>query len=272
MIKNILIIIIAILMISGCSGFQKKSQNDSEVLSQFLSPSDKWLERSTPVLDDEEGTLNPYVLKIIDSYPLDGSYPYRWEKNEYDIYNGVTQNLTYKRKILAKAHPNESRSSNCCGLTFEIFFRAMQLRNKQNMLNTDDFNGMNYNDLYNAMLIWFVVESGDSPMKAIEYYGLGKKITDWDEAKPGDFCDISRNNNSGHSIIFMTWIRDSEGKITGIKYFSSGSNGVGFATEYFSDSGGKVLRDYVRIGRVGSIENYKPFDNSKIPNRMMYAP
>ena len=41
----------------------------------------------------DDGSLNPYVLKVISAYPLDGSYPYHcsWDPREYDIYNGVTQ-------------------------------------------------------------------------------------------------------------------------------------------------------------------------------------
>ena len=270
--RNLLAIITTILLIWGCSRIQEKSQNNSCESVKSVSPSEEWLARSTPVLDDAAGTLNPYVLKIIDSFPVDGSYPYRWEKNEYDIYNGVSQDLIYKGKILAKAHPNRSRCSNCCGLTFEIFFKAMQLRNKQKGFDPNDFNGMTYNDLYNAMLIWFVVERGDNPMRAIEYYGFGERITDWEEAKPGDFCDISRSNGPGHSIIFINWTRDDKGNITGIHYFSSGKKGVGFATEFFSDSGGKVLRKHVHLGRVGSIQEYKKFDRLDIPDRMMYAP
>lgn len=231
-----------------------------------ISPPDQWLARATPVLDDAEGSLNPYVLKVIDSYPVDGSFPYRWEKNEYDIYNGVSQTLEYQGRTIAKAHPNGTRCSNCCGITFEVFFRSMRLRNQQKGLKADDFNGMTGDDLFNAMLTWFVVGKGDSPQKAIDAYGLGDPITDWEKAKPGDFCDISRNNNSGHSVIFISWLRDSGGRITGMRYFSSGtSQGIGFASEYFTDAGGKVLREHVHLARVGSIEKYTPIDRANVP-------
>jgi len=67
-------------------------------------------------------------------------------------------------------------------------------------------------------------------------------------------------------------VRDDAGKIIGLKYFSSNKSGVGYLTEYFSDSGGKVLRKWIRLARVGSVENYKPFDRLKIPLRRAYAP
>lgn len=263
-----IIILVLIAFLSGCTGVSKHVNSGK----QDISPSDEWLARATPVVDDAEGALNPYVLKIIDSYPLDGSYPYRWEKNEYDIYNGVSQNLVYKDKVLTKAHPNGTRCSNCCGLTFEIFFRAMQLRNKQKGFDPDSFNNLTFDDLFNAMLIWFVVGPGDSPAKAIEYYGWGKKIENWEDARPGDFCDISRSSGSGHSVIFIGWTRDENNKISGLRYFSSNSAGVGFLTEYFTDAGGKVLREHVHLGRVGRIEDYRPFNRSGIPDRINYTP
>jgi len=237
-----------------------------------FSPVDKFLANAPPVADDEEGALNPYVLKVIAAYPTKG-YPYRCiRKPEYDLYNGVTQDLYYRGRMVAKAHPNNSRCSYCCGLTFEIFVRAMKERNIQKGIDPDDFNGMSFFDLFNLLQFWYIEGKGDSPQKGIEYYGLGKRIDDWEEARAGDFLDYSRNNKTGHSVIFIEWVRDPEGKITGFKYFSSNSRGVGYGTEYFADSGGKVLRKWYRLARVGSIEDYQSFDRTKIPVRRAYAP
>src|SRR5437899_84401 len=117
-----------------------------------FSPVDKALAkayaREEMVADSDEGALNPYVLKVISAYPLDGSYPYHcsWEPREYDIYNGVTQDLWYKGMVVAKAYPDGSRCSYCCGYTFEVFVRAMKLRNVQKGLDPDDFNGMTFGD------------------------------------------------------------------------------------------------------------------------------
>ncbi len=64
-----------------------------------FSPVDKVLAkayaREEMVTDDAEGSLNPYVLKVISGFPQDGSYPYHcsWTPREYDIYNGVTQDM-----------------------------------------------------------------------------------------------------------------------------------------------------------------------------------
>jgi len=237
-----------------------------------FTPVTKYLASAEPVVDDAEGALNPYVLRVIEAYPTDGSYPYHCKPLEYDIYNGVTEDIWYQGRVVAKAYPDGSRCSYCCGLTFEIFCRAMNLRNRAKGMQPDEFNGMCFDDLFSLLQLWYVEGKGDSPQRGIVGYGLGYKIENWEDARAGDFCDYSRNNKTGHSVIFIDWTRDDAGKITGIKYFSSNSGGVGPKTEYFEDTGGNLMRNWVRLARVGSIENYKPFNRLEIPQRQAYAP
>lgn len=231
------------------------------------------------VPDDAEGSLNPYVLKVISAYPLDGSYPYHcsWNPREYDIYNGVTQDLWYQGMVVAKAYPDGSRCSYCCGFTFEVFVRAMKLRNVQKGLDPDDFNGMTFHDLFNMLQIWYIEGKGDSEQRAIVAYGLGRAITNFDDVRPGDFLSYDSAPSGGHSAIFIDWLRDEQGRIVGLKYFSSnltGSKGVGYGQGRFSDvnHGRGIVRSSLRIGRVGAIRDYVKFDRSKIPRRNAYAP
>jgi len=249
-----------------------------------FSPVDKNLTRALAcedmVTNDEEGSLNPYVLKVISAYPTDGSYPYHcgWNPREYDIYNGVTQDLWFKGMVVAKAFPDGSRCSYCCGYTFEVFVRAMKLRNIQQGRDPDDFNGMTFHDLFNALQLWYVEGTGDSEQRAIVSYGLGRAITNFEDARPGDFLSYSTTPAGGHSVIFMGWLRDEQNKIIGLKYFSSnlsGTHGVGFGQAHFSDynkNGHGVLRKAVIIGRVGSAADYKPFNRRTIPQRDAYEP
>ena len=248
-----------------------------------FSPVDKALAkayaREDMVTNDDEGSLNPFVLKVIAAYPLDGSYQYHcsWKPWEYDIYNGVTQDLWYKGMVVAKAYPDGSRCSYCCGFTFEVFVRAMKLRNIQAGLEPDDFNGMTFNDLFNALQLWYIEGKGDSEERAITGYGLGHEVKNFEEARPGDFLSYSTTPAGGHSVIFLGWLRDETNKIVGLKYFSSNlsGNGVGFGQTHFSDStknGHGVLRNYVHIGHVGAIKKYKPFNRLEIPQRNAYAP
>jgi hypothetical protein len=248
-----------------------------------FSPVDKALAkayaREDMVQDDAEGSLNPYVLKVISGFPLDGSYPYHcgWDPREYDIYNGVTQDQWFKGMVVAKAYPDGSRSSYCCGFTFEVFIRAMKLRNIQKGLDQDDFNGMTFHDLFNMLQLWYIEGKGDSEQRGITSYGLGRAITDFEEVRPGDFLSYSTTPAGGHAVIFIEWMRDDQNKIIGMKYFSSnlsGSKGVGYGQGKFSDSnnGKGLLRNSLRIARVGSIKDYKPFDRLQIPQRNAYLP
>ena len=249
-----------------------------------FSPVDKALAkayaREDMVKDDDEGALNPYVMKVISAYPLDGSYPYHcgWTPREYDLYNGVTQDLWYKGMVVAKAYPDGSRCSYCCGFTFEAFVRAMKLRNVQKGLDADDFNGMTFNDLFNLLQLWYIEGPGDCEQRGIVGYGLGRAIPNLEDARPGDFLSYSTTPSGGHSVIFIDWVRDEQNKIVGMKYFSSnlsGSHGVGYGSGRFSDSnanGRGLLRKSLRIARVGATKDYKPFDRAAIPQRNAYAP
>jgi len=247
-----------------------------------FSPVDKALAkayaREDLVAEDSDGALNPYVLKVIAAYPLDGSYQYHcsWEPREYDIYNGVTEDLWYRGMVVAKAYPDGSRCSYCCGFTFEVFVRAMKLRNLQKGLEPDDFNGMTFNDLFNLLQLWYIEGPGDSEQRGIVAYGLGRAITNLDEVRPGDFLSYSTAPPGGHSVIFIGWLRDEAGRITGLKYFSSnlsGTHGVGYGQKLFSNAnhGQGVLRNSLKIARVGALRDYRPFNRADIPQRNAYA-
>ncbi|MFL0266908.1 hypothetical protein [Candidatus Clostridium radicumherbarum] len=212
--------------------------------------------------------LNNYVLKVITSYE-GGNYPYLLN-TDYDHYNGVTQNIIYKGSIMAKADPDGSRSSHCVGLTYEVFFKAMQERNMEAGISGDNFNNMTINNMKDFMLTWYNAEGtpkseGDQLAGAIVKYGLGTQVKRLEDAKAGDFIDFSRTK-SGHAAVFVNWIRDNNGNIVGFKYWSTqeSTNGIAYKVEYFSDNSesafkGTVDRKELYIGRIGSISNYKSF-------------
>ena len=164
-----------------------------------FSPVDKTLAkayaREDMVVDDAEGSLNPYVLKVISGYPVDGTYPYHcaWGPWEYDIYNGVTQDMWFKGMVVAKAYPDGSRCSYCCGFTFEVFVRAMKLRNIQKGLDADDFNGMTFNDLFNALQLWYIEGKGDSEERAISFVWPGTCRHEFGRREAGRFCELQHH-------------------------------------------------------------------------------
>lgn len=213
------------------------------------------------------GYLNSYVLDVIKTYTT-GDYPYLLN-NDYQNYNGVTENIYYNGELLLKAHPSGTKYSHCTGITFEVFFKAMQNRNRDYGISIDNFNGMTKNDLNNFMLLWYVATGPKSQSNlaiAIEKYGIGKRITNLEEVKAGDFLDFSRENNTGHTVVFINWIREG-GKIIGLKYWSSqeSTKGIAYKEEYFNIRNGdgkkygNVIMDDLHIARVSPINEYKSY-------------
>lgn len=229
--------------------------------------------RSTPIADnrtvapDLSQHLNSYVLDVVNSYNYKGeNYPYLLN-NDFENYNGVTEDIYYNGDLLLKAHPSGIKYSHCTGITFEVFFKAMQNRNKANGIDINDFNGMTKDELFDFMLIWYVA-AGPKPQSnlavAIEKYGLGQRITNLGEVAPGDFIDFSRENNTGHAVVFIDWIREGD-KIIGLKHWSSqgSTKGISHKEEYFNikDSNGKkygnIILDSLYIGRISPINEYR---------------
>jgi len=217
-------------------------------------------------LSKYDTTLNSYVLQIINTYPI-GRYPYLLN-NDYANYNGVTANISYQGQLLLKAHPSGKRYSHCSGITFEVFFRAMQERNKKLGISPDDFNGMTPEQLEDFIMNWYVAngdKQSQNAAKAVEKYGLGRRISRWEDARAGDFIDISRENNTGHTVVFIKWLKNDSGKIIGLKYWSSqeSTQGISYKEEYFNiqnESGvkyGNVMTSHVYIARVSPTKDYK---------------
>lgn len=202
--------------------------------------------------------LNRYVLSVMNTYQI-GRYPYLMN-TDYNNYNGVTTDLVYQGRTIAKANPNGNRASHCVGITFEVFFKAMQQRNRSLGLPEDNFNNLSPDELRSFMLTWYVAngsKANSNVAVAVERYGLGKRITNLANAKIGDFIDFSRTNNTGHTVIFVGWIRENQ-EIIGLKYWSSqeSTKGIAYKTEYFNvhdDNGqpyGNVDINNVYIARI----------------------
>lgn len=213
-------------------------------------------------------SLNSYVLDVIKTYKLaSNNYPYLLN-TDYANYNGVTENLVYQGKVLLKAHPSGKRYSHCTGITFEVFFKAMQERNKKLGLSPDDFNGMTFDELFDFVMSWYVADGNKAVQnvaKAVEKYGIGRRITNWEEARAGDFIDLSRENNTGHTVVFINWLRDKNGKIIGLNYWSSqeSTGGISYKEEYFNipnakgQKYGNVMSDYLFIARILPVRDYR---------------
>ena len=61
-------------------------------------------------------------------------------------------------------------------------------------------------DLDDFRVDWYVRElMGSGVVEAVENYGIGERITYWEDIQAGDFLQFWRNNGSGHNNIFIEW-------------------------------------------------------------------
>lgn len=187
--------------------------------------------------------------------------------NDYANYNGVTQTLTYQGKVLLRAHPSGNKASHCVGITFEVLFRAMQQRNREAGLSPDNFNGMSYYELFDFVLNWFAASGAKESSNiaiAVEKYGIGKRLYELEDVEPGDFMDLNRANGTGHTVVFINWIRE-DNRIIGLQYWSSqpSTGGINYNEEYFrikapnSSYYGNVLIDQIYMVRILPINQYR---------------
>jgi len=216
------------------------------------------------VRDTVDIYFNEYAVDILEEYPTDGTFTYSWVSG----YEGVTRDLYYKGERVARAKSDGSGSCYCCGLTFEDFFRGIQRLNSD-LGQNEDVNNMTAGDMRYFLHLWFVENTwGDGPGVAMEQFGIGDNIPAFADVRKGDYVQLWRTTGSGHSVIFINWLTNSNGDTTGIHYWSTqgSTNGINYNSEYFTGCGGTVNPDIVYFSRIRSPENFTSFDHSKMEN------
>lgn len=178
--------------------------------------------------------LNNQVMKIANSYEGGG---YKWSST------GVPKSLYFKdTKILAKS----AEGTFCSGYTFTVAYDVMT-------------NNRLLDDLDLATIKWLqrswygsTEESAESQcLFALKKLNIGSEVNH-KNAKAGDFVQFWRNNKSGHSVIFLDWIRNESGKITGLKYRSTQkkTDGIGDRIETVGTGERDINIDRVYIVRI----------------------
>ncbi|HLF93509.1 MAG TPA: hypothetical protein VJB14_08605 [Planctomycetota bacterium] len=186
---------------------------------------------------------NAAVLDTLRRYPTDGTYSYFWPKE--GPWDGTTEAIDVDGVRLTQGDPQ--KRSYCCGLTYEVFLKARRA------LGDPDAAA----PLKELKLRWYG-NSREAPERrrlvafAIESMGYGSRVAALEDARPGDFVQFWRHGGSGHSAIFIDWLREG-GRIVGITYWSSqkSTNGIGTATERIGDTQG-VKRDEIYLARLTS--------------------
>lgn len=194
--------------------------------------------------------FNEYVISILKEYPTNGTHKYYWPKT--GNWAGNTQDLVYEGKIFSSG--DTEKRCYCCGLTFEVFFLAYRkyCEDKGWEFKINNFDSEKLRKFRGQ---WFGSDGNRKTLlNAITSNGMGKKV-DIEDARTGDFVQLWRYSGSGHSVIFIGWIRDKNDEITGIEYWSTqtSTNGVHYSKEYFGDNTG-LKKDELYIARITKVE------------------
>lgn len=167
-----------------------------------------------------EAPSNPAVLAAAYALPNGGGYGGRSD-------TGVPADVAYGGKtVLARSRKGDTY---CCGFTFAV---AMRVAAERGLMS-----GHSFEEVKRFQREWYgaVKESGDRLVTvAVKNLGIGREV-DRHDARPGDFVQFWRTNDSGHSVVFLEWVvRD--GQAVGIRYRSSQPQtmGVGDHVEFFA--------------------------------------
>ncbi len=191
-------------------------------------------------------SLNASVVAMLKTYPTNGTHAYYWPSS--GSWAGNTRDLFYRDTLFSIGDP--FGRCYCCGLTFEVFFRAYE-KYCQSHDKPFIIQNMDPYQLLNFRKQWFGADGNRKTLQnAIVSHQMGKAIP-LAQAQAGDFVQFWRVSGSGHSVIFINWTYDAMGNRNGIKYWStqSSTQGIGYQTEYFSGKAG-VDPDQIYIARV----------------------
>ena len=183
---------------------------------------------------------NSRVIQLILSYPDNGTHTYWWPKKGEGSYDGSTTDVVLNGQVVMKGEPQQR--TFCCGLTLEVFYKLLSgnAQMAQLLQGHED----------NFKKDWFCRNiDSPGPAEALENAKLGKRITNFDDAMPGDFVQIWRTSKSGHSVIFINWIYDTKGERIGVQYWSTqkSTRGIGFNSELFGKIPGLSLIDVDKL-------------------------
>jgi hypothetical protein len=175
---------------------------------------------------------------------------YKWSGS-----SGMPIDIYFKGENALFKKPADG-STYCTGYTFAVFFVTA--------LNRGLLNDFTDSDIKKIQQVWNQGEAKNYPKLCVDAISnsinnnepLGEEVS-LNDAKSGDFCQIWRTNISGHSVILIDKV-EKNGKIIGLKYYSSNGKrnpatnrtGAGEATEYYSDSGGTMLRNKTYFARL----------------------
>jgi hypothetical protein len=182
--------------------------------------------------------FNLQVLKAIDKVQataMDGG----------GYYTGVHAQpaespIGYELKLFGHSLLSPSRTTSyCSGSSYTAFIETLNLlypndslrlsAQRLEALRMQEPDGSRRNDWVKFWGYWNADGPG-SQFALVQYSGMGKEISP-KHARPGDFVNINWKSGLGHSVVFLGWVVDAQGKKF-IRYWSSqtGTHGLGDQT------------------------------------------
>ncbi|MGZ3693956.1 MAG: hypothetical protein ACXWQO_07120 [Bdellovibrionota bacterium] len=205
--------------------------------------------KSAPVPTPPSGkNFNAYILKAVDqirnNYALLG----------YNINSVYTHNLDYGGKGTLKA--TNGALTMCVAASLEVIVTAMDIYAKETGdRSVYDFLPFNsWNSLSSSSIkaqIWVDPKlDAYGTADAIAHFGMGALVP-FAQLEPGSVVNINRDNGTGHSVIFISYIdikaneldHYDAAKVAGFKYFSAqgkeerGQGGFDYRYAFFSKNG-----------------------------------
>jgi hypothetical protein len=162
------------------------------------------------------------VVKVARGFKDGGGYEWKG--------SGVPEEIRFKsERILPKGE-----ATYCSGFTFAVVMKAAEERGLLRDNSVEQVRAFQ-KEWYGA-----TKESGETQCAfAVDRLGIGKPVAA-EKARAGDFLQLWRTNKSGHSAVFLEWVKDG-GDPIGLKYRSTqtSTDGIGDRVEYFAGVPGK---------------------------------
>jgi hypothetical protein len=165
----------------------------------------------------------PSTLEIARDNRDGGGYDHTWKGT------GVPDEIRFKESLILP----KGKGTYCCGFTFAV---AMDAASKRDLLRSKSVEQVR---AFQKQWYGATEESREIQCAlAVTKLGIGKQIKP-DHARPGDFLQFWRTNESGHSVVFLEWVNEGDQRV-GFKYRSSqgSTKGVGDRVEYFAGVAG----------------------------------
>jgi hypothetical protein len=150
--------------------------------------------------------------------------------------------IGYPLKLFNEVLFEPQRSTSyCSGSTYAAFIEGLNLlyKDKKPELNYPQFEALCMHEpeggrREDTVKFWgkWNDDGYGNHFALVQYSKMGKKI-DPVNARPGDFMNISWTNGGGHSVVFLGWHQDKEGR-KNLLYWASQTRTNGFGDELVS--------------------------------------